>query len=57
MAKKSVAHSANFEKVKRYYDNGQWNKKRVHDAVKNPEKAPWITAAEYEEITGEPYEE
>lgn len=40
-----------FEKVKFYYDNGLWNISRVRNAVvKN-----WITAAEFEEITGEPY--
>ena len=51
MAKKSV-HSKNFEKVKNYYDNGVWDKNRVRNAV-----GRWITPAEYEEITGEPYEE
>lgn len=51
MAKKNE-HSANFEKVKYYYDNGIWSITRVHTAV-----GKWITAAEYEEITGEPYEE
>ena len=54
MAKKS--HSKNFEKVKKFYDTGVWSKKRVHDAVTNPASNPWITAAEYEEITGEAYE-
>ena len=44
-------HSKNFEKVKGYYDMGLWSKAKVKNAVvKN-----WITAAEYEEITGEPY--
>lgn len=51
MAKKSV-HSKNFEKVKDYYDNDVWDKSRVYNAV-----GRWITAAEYEEITGEPYKE
>ncbi len=50
MAKNS--HSPNFEKVKRYYLNGQWSKERVYNAV-----GRWITPAEYEEIVGEPYEE
>lgn len=49
-------HSKNFEKVKQLYRSGLWNKKRVKDAVTNPEDNPWITAAEYEEITGEKYE-
>ena len=60
MAKKktveAVTHSKNFGKVKRYYDNGFWNKQMVYDMVTHPENAPWITTAEYEEITGEPYE-
>lgn len=46
-------HSPKFYKVLNYYQNGTWNKKRVRDAVvKN-----WITPSEYEEITGEVYEE
>lgn len=44
--------SAKFEKVKGYYDKGLWNKVMVRNAVvKN-----WITADEYELITGEAYE-
>ena len=40
-----------FEKVKYYYDNGLWITSRVRTAVvKN-----WITAEEFEEITGESY--
>lgn len=45
-----MEHSKNFEKVKSYYDAGLWSKERVRNAV-----GKWITAAEYEEITGEPY--
>lgn len=42
-----------FEKVKYYYDNGLWDIHRVRNAViKN-----WITAEEFEEITGESYAE
>ena len=44
-------HSKNFEKVKAYYDNGIWNKARVHNAV-----GKWITKEEYKEITGKDYE-
>lgn len=55
MAKKIVAHSKNFEKVKRFYDSGLWSIQRVYNAVSNPDGNPWITAAEYEEITGEKY--
>lgn len=50
-------HSENYQKVKDYYDSGLWDKQRVHNAVTNPRSAPWITKDEYEEITGEPYEE
>jgi uncharacterized XkdX family phage protein len=44
--------SKNYEKVKAYYDRGAWSKERVHSAV-----GKWITADEYETITGEKYEE
>lgn len=50
-----TAHSKNFEKVKRFYSMGIWGKIRVANAVTHPASKPWITAAEYEEITGEPY--
>ena len=41
-----------FNKVKRYYDNGLWTEAMVRNAVvKN-----WITAEEFEEIVGHPYE-
>lgn len=43
--------SANFEKVKYYYDNGLWNIDRVKKAVAKG----WITEEEYREITGEDY--
>ena len=52
MARKKVTHSANFEKVKAYYDNGLWSISRVKQAVVKG----WITADEYKEITGEDYE-
>ncbi len=44
--------SKNFEKVRRYYANGIWNKMRVYNAV-----GKWITEEEYKEITGEEYSE
>lgn len=47
-----VEHSPKFELVKSYYDSGFWKKK----AVKNAVGKGWITAEEYEEITGEIYE-
>lgn len=45
-------HSEKFELVKSYYDSGLWKKK----AIKNAVKKNWITADEYEEITGEVYD-
>ena len=48
--KKTVTHSPKFELVKHYYDAGLWDKSRVYKAV-----GKWITADEYQEITGEPY--
>jgi len=50
--KKMNEHSPKFELVKNYYDSGLWKKKAVRNAVSRG----WITAAEYEEITGEIYE-
>lgn len=44
--------SKNFEKVKRYYDTGFWNKRMVRSVV-----GKWITEEEYELITGEQYAE
>lgn len=46
-------HSKKFKKVKGYYDSGLWNIGKVRDAVVHG----WITAEEFEEITGEPYKE
>lgn len=43
--------SPKFNKVKGYYDSGLWNKTMVKNAVKKG----WITAEEYQLITGEPY--
>ena len=44
-------HSEKFYLVKGYYDSGMWSNKAVRNAVKKG----WITAEEYEEITGEVY--
>lgn len=47
-----MTHSKNFEKVKKYYDDGKWTLAMVRNAVvKN-----WITAEEFKEITGEDYD-
>lgn len=43
-------HSEKFEKVLEYYRNHLWTKTQVQNAV-----GKWITAEEYEEITGEIY--
>ena len=51
-----MEHSKNFEKVKKFFDKGLWSKQRVYKAVSNPTSGPWITEAEYQEITGEAYE-
>lgn len=45
-------HSEKFEQIKEWYETGKWKKK----AVKNAVIRGWITAEEYEEITGEPYD-
>lgn len=43
--------SKKFKKVKNYYDSGLWTIEMVKQAViKN-----WITAEEFEIITGQPY--
>lgn len=43
--------SPKFEKVKKYYDSGLWNKTMARNAVVKG----WITAEEYTIITGEVY--
>ena len=44
--------SKNFEKIKKYYDEGLWTKNMVYNVVG---KKTGITAEEYQLITGEPY--
>ena len=44
--------SKNFKKVKEYYLLGLWDKSKVRNAVTKG----WITAEEFELITGQPYE-
>lgn len=48
-----MAKKSKFELVKSYYDAGLWKEKRVRDAV---EKG-WISPENFEEITGEKYDE
>lgn len=45
--------SNKFQKVKSYYDRGFWTVSMVKNAVVKG----WITAEEFEEITGTVYEE
>ena len=47
-----MGRSKNYDAVKRWYDMGLWNETRVRNAV----KMGWITADEFEQITGYPYE-
>ena len=42
-----------YDKVKRYYEAGYWDRSRVRNAVAKR----WITEEEYEEITGGEYAE
>lgn len=44
-------HSPKYELVKNYYERGQWKMKAIRNAVLKH----WITADEFEEITGEVY--
>ena len=46
-----MTHSENYDKVKRWYDLKAWDETRVRNAV----IMNWITAAEFEEITGYKY--
>lgn len=48
-----MAKKSKYEKVKGFYESGLWKEKRVRDAVKES----WITKKEYQEITGEKYDE
>ncbi len=40
-----------FDRIKFYYEQGLWSKKRVYNVV-----GKVITAEEYEEITGQEYD-
>jgi hypothetical protein len=42
-----------FNLMKNWYDTGRWSAKRIGEAV---EKG-WLTADEYQQITGEVYKE
>lgn len=45
--------SPKYKQVLYWYKTGAWDEQKVHNAVVKG----WITAAEYELITGEPYVE
>lgn len=46
-----MEHSPKYALVKKYYDGGLWSVTAVRNAVAKG----WITADEFEEITGAPY--
>lgn len=46
-----MEYSVNYHKVKSYYAESLWDKRRVTRAV-----GLWITPAEFQEITGDVYE-
>lgn len=48
-----ASKSEQYDKIKKYYDNGFWSAKAVSHAVEHD----WILPQEYEEIVGEPYVE
>lgn len=48
-----MEHSKNYSKVRQWFKMGLWNESRVRNAVTaNP---PWITEAEFKEITGKEF--
>lgn len=52
-----MEHSSHYTEIKFWYDNGNWTKAWVHDAVTHPTSSPYLTKDEYKEITGEIYVE
>lgn len=44
-------HSNNFERIKKWYNQGIWSEDKVRNAVEKNQ----ITPEEFEEITGKPY--
>lgn len=47
-----MEHSKHYEEVLLYYERNTWSIERVRTAV-----GKWITAEEFEEITGQKWEE
>lgn len=50
---KNTQRSPKFDMIKSYYKRGLWSITRV----RNVTEKGWITPGEFEEITGQPYEE
>ncbi len=50
-----MAKSKRYDTVKKWYDLGKWSTAKVRDAVTSMPQ--WITAEEFEEITGQNYED
>ena len=46
-----TGHSKKYELIKNYYDSGLWDINRVRAVTEHG----WITAEEFEEITGQPF--
>ena len=46
-----MKHSEKYDMIKTFYMRKMWDEKKVRDAVVKG----WITADEFEEITGETY--
>ena len=51
----AAIHSKNYLKFKRYYEQGLWDIERLRAVVGVPKTG--ITAEEFEQITGVPYED
>lgn len=50
---KNTQHSPKFDMIKSYYVRKLWSITRVYNVTVKG----WITPAEFEEITGQPFEE
>ena len=38
-----MEHSSHYTEIKFWYDNGNWSKAWVHDAVTHPKDSPYLT--------------
>lgn len=50
-----MEHSSHYTEIKFWYDNGNWSKAWVYDAVTHPKDNPYLTEDEYKEIVDEKY--